>query len=177
MSYSKPCKTKPCGCADTGLTTPNPCVHDSPECPFPNPCAESFSDCCAIHDGPTIVDTGIMQGDSLCNILQIMSLWATNPTCMQQGGTCRSPLALAPSTITPASIKVGWTCPIVPLNFQVEYKLTTVLSWTVNPMVSGTTLTDTIGGLTPNTYYHIRVSALCGTSSCYSVTLIVQTKP
>lgn len=177
MSHTKQCKSKPCGCADTGLTTPTPCIHDSPDCPFPNPCAETFSDCCVIHNGPTIVDSGIMNGDSLCNVMQILTLLATNPTCMQDGGTCRSPLALTPGTVTPVSIPVTWTCPIVPTNFQVEYKLTTSLTWLVNPMVAGTVLTDIVGGLLPNNYYHIRVSALCGASSCYSVTIIVQTKP
>jgi hypothetical protein len=121
------------------------------------------------------VDSGITEGMKVCDALQILTLLATNPTCMQPGGTCRSPLALTPVTVTPVSVKVSWNCPIVPTNFQVEYKLTTSLTWLVNPMVAGTVTTDTIGGLTSNNYYHIRVSALCGATTCYSVTIIVKT--
>jgi hypothetical protein len=72
------CKTKKCGCLDTGLTTPTPCVHDTIECPNPDPCSETFSDCCVVHDGDGIADLNIQTGDRLCDILQKISLAISN---------------------------------------------------------------------------------------------------
>lgn len=68
------CKTKKCGCLDTGLTTQPPCAHDTPECPNPDPCSETFSDCCIIHDGDGIADLNIQTGDRVCDIWQKIAL-------------------------------------------------------------------------------------------------------
>jgi hypothetical protein len=72
------CKTKKCGCIDTGLVTQPPCIHDTPECPNPDPCSETFSDCCVVHDGDGIADLNIQTGDRLCDILQKISLAISN---------------------------------------------------------------------------------------------------
>jgi len=46
------CKAKkPCGCEDTGLTTPSPCIHDTPECPDPPQCCEIFDSACIQYNG------------------------------------------------------------------------------------------------------------------------------
>lgn len=70
----KSCKTKKCGCIDTGLTTPTPCAHDTLECPTPDPCAETFSDCCVIHNGDGIAELNIQTGDRVCDIWQKIAL-------------------------------------------------------------------------------------------------------
>lgn len=177
MSHiNSPCKTKRCGCEDKGLHTPTPCIHDTFECPNPDPCGETFSACCIIFNRDTIVDTGIMAGDSLCNIVQLMSLWLTNPACVNPNSLCKSVLGLSSITISPTTIKVGWSPNGTPINYQVEYKLASAVTWTLNPLLPNTQFTDTVGGLTPNTDYHIRVNSMCG-SSCYSVTILVKTKP
>lgn len=77
------CKTKKCGCLDVGLTTPSPCPHDQYECPNPEPCAETFSDCCIIHDGDGIADLNIQTGDRVCDIWQKIALAIT---AIQGGG-------------------------------------------------------------------------------------------
>ncbi len=68
------CKKKTCGCLDTGLTTPTPCAHDTLECPVLDPCSETFSDCCVVHDGDGIAEFNIQTGDRLCDILQKIAL-------------------------------------------------------------------------------------------------------
>lgn len=171
------CKTKKCGCEDKGLNTPTPCIHDTFECPNPDPCPETFSADCVIYTKDTIVDTGILNGSSLSNNLQIISLWLTNPLCMDPNAACKSVPYLYSTTITPTTIKVGWTPNGVPVNYQVEYKLATSPTWTLNPLIPNTQFTDTIGGLTPDTNYHIRVNSLCSGINCYSVTILVKTKP
>lgn len=70
----KSCKTKKCGCIDTGLTTPTPCAHDTIECPVPDPCAETFSDCCVVHNGDGIAELNIQTGDRICDIWQKIAL-------------------------------------------------------------------------------------------------------
>lgn len=77
------CKTKKCGCLDTGLTTQPPCEHDTPVCPNPDPCPETFSDCCVVHDGDGIADLNIQTGDRVCDIWQKIALAIT---AIQGGG-------------------------------------------------------------------------------------------
>lgn len=181
MHNTSPCKTKGCGCEDVGLTTPTPCIHDTFECPNPDPCPETFSACCVIFNKDSIVDTGFNQGDSLCLILQKISLWLTNPTCMNPNATCKSPLGLYSTTVSPTTIKVVWSPNGLPTNYQVEYKKAVDLAWSILPILPNTTFTENIGGLAPNTAYHIRVKAICGippaSVTCYSVTILVTTKP
>lgn len=178
MSHNNsPCKTKKCGCEDTGLTTPTPCIHDTFECPNPDPCPETFSTNCLIYTKDTIVDTNIQNGDTMSNILQIMSLWLTNPLCMDPNATCKSITYLYSITVTTSTIKVGWTPNGTPTSYQVEYKKATDPTWITYPLLANTVFTDTIGGLLPNTAYQIRVKSICGAQSCNSVTIQLNTKP
>jgi len=173
----KDCKKKPCGCEDSGLTTPTPCVHDSLACPGADPCSETFSTDCLIYNKDSIVDIGILKGDNFTNILQIISLWLTNPVCMIPGSTCRSVLNLQSQVITNTAIKIGWvSAGTTPLSFQVEYKEQSATSWSSNPTIANNIFSDTISGLTANTTYMIRVNSICSVSqSCYSVTILVKT--
>jgi hypothetical protein len=175
------CKKKKCGCEDQGLTTPTPCIHDTFNCPNPDPCPETFSSCCVIFNRDTILDTGINNGDNLCTILQKISLWITNPNCANPNSTCQSPLGFYSSMVSPTTIKLNWSPVGAPGSYQVEYKKTTDMTWLQNPAVANTVFTDTIGGLTPNTAYMIRVKAVCDANDpptqCYSVTILVTTKP
>ena len=173
---SDTCKSKKCGCEDKGLTTPTPCIHDTFECPNPDPCSETFSSCCVIYDKDTIVDTGINKGASMCDIIQILSLWATNPLCMDPNAVCKSVLSLFSTIISPTTITVGWAPNGVPASYQLEYKKAVDVSWLANPVLANTVFTDTIGGLLPNTAYHIRIKSTC-TTNCYSVTILTTTKP
>ncbi len=171
------CKKKACGCTDTGLVTATPCEHDTPDCPNPDPCSETFSSSCVIYNKDTIVSTGINKGDNMSNILQIVSLWLTNPLCITPGATCKSVIGVQSSVITSTAVKLIWSLNgVTPTNSQVEYKLASAGSWSLNTLLAGSTLTDTIVGLTPNSEYHFRVNAICpGPSSCYSVTISVTT--
>lgn len=170
------CKKKACGCEE-GLTTPVPCIHDSLTCVGADPCAETFSTDCLIYSKDTIVDIGILKGDNLTNILQIISLLITNPVCMIPGALCKSVLNLQSQLVTSTAIKVGWiSAGTTPLSFQVEYKQDTSSTWLLNPPLANNIFTDTISGLLPNTSYHIRVNSICSVSqSCYSVTILVKT--
>lgn len=175
MHTNDKCKIKKCGCTDTGLTTPTPCEHDTVSCPDPDPCPETFSDECVVHTGDEIVELGILQGDRLDDILQLLALWYTNPSCVQPGVGCSSPLGLHSIGITTTTIKLGWNPTTTALGYEVEYREVTNLSWTVNPQVL--TTVDTIGGLLPATSYYIRVKPVCLLPSlCYSVTIRVTTK-
>ena len=169
------CKTKACGCLDTGLTTPTPCEHDTVLCPDPDPCPETFSDDCVIHTGDEIVELGILPGDRLSSILQLITLWYTNPGCVQPGADCSSPLGVHSIAISPTTIKVGWSPTSTALGYEVEYREISAMSWTINPQV--TTTVDTIAGLLPATSYYIRIKPVCALPSmCYSVTIRVTTK-
>lgn len=171
------CKTKKCGCADVGLTTPTPCVHDTFSCPNPDPCPETFSACCTIYNRDTIVDIDLKNGDNLCKAMQLITLWLTNPLCIQPNATCKSVVNFFSTTITSSTIGLGWVANGTPDTYQIEYKEAAAVSWTLNTSVSNTTFADAIGGLTANTAYHIRLKSTCNATICYSVTIEVKTKP
>ena len=173
------CKTKKCGCEDKGLTTPTPCEHDTIDCPTPEPCPETFSDCCVIHNGDSIVDLNILEGDRICDILQKLTLYITNPTCADPNGACPSVIGLKSLEITTTTIKVGWYPTPNATTYQVEYRNVNSLVWLVNPaVVQSLNPVDTIGLLTPGDSYYIRVRTICGVgpSDCRSVTILVKTK-
>ena len=173
------CKTKKCGCLDTGLTTPSPCSCDKFLCPNPEPCPETFGDCCIIHTGPSIEELGISTGESLCKILEIMALMATSPQCVGADKACQSPQSLNIILISPTTIKIGWVGMGTPVQFVVQYKEVSALAWFSNVPVASNLSQDTIGGLLPNTEYLIKVQAYCDqnlTTSCASITTKVKTK-
>lgn len=175
------CKTKPCGCEDKGLTTPTPCAHDTPECPSPQPCAEVFSACCSVYDQDSIVDVGINKGDTLCTVIQKLALFMVNPTCALPTATCKAVIGVQSVNVSSTTIGVVWALNgPAPSFFQVEYKAATSLTWLANPQLANTALSDVIGGLTPDTYYHIRVRSVCQPQNgpvqvCYSLTILVKT--
>lgn len=170
------CTKKPCGCEDAPLTTGSPCAQDTPECPNPNPCAETFSSDCIIFTGDSILDTGFNYGDNLTVLMQKLSIWLTNPNCINPAFSCKSPVNFRTTNITTTTIKLAWDAVASATLYIVEYKLSTSNTWTLNaPLTPVANPTDTIGGLTSNTTYDIRVSATCPSGTCYSVTIQVKT--
>ena len=90
---------------------------------------------------------------------------------------CSAVLGLHTTVITPTTITLAWLANTSATAYQVEYKLASATSWTLNTSILPTTYpTDMIGNLLPDTDYHIRVSNICAGGACYSVTLIVRTK-
>lgn len=169
------CKKTKCGCEDQALTTNTPC-GSGPDCQDSDPCTETTDACCTIYNRDTIVDTDINKGDNLCEILQIMSLWVTNPTCVTPGSTCKSVIGLRSTAITTTAVQLVWSLnDFTPSNIQVEYKLASSPTWTLGPSLAGNILTYTVAGLTANTDYHFRVNSINSPCNCYSVTILVKT--
>jgi len=264
MSNCKQHNGIPCGCGDTGLTTPPPCGTGTNECPTPDLCPETFCAGCVVYCGDSIVDVGINQGDRMDVIMQRLALFLTNPGCITPvftgaitvltittagsgytpsvvtlnvpllGGTgsgaiadvttngsgqitlievtnpgsgylendvlipdqalvgipslaaaltvsikpCRSILGLHSTSITSSTIKLAWLANDTAVSYQVEYKLATATSWLLNPAVApNANPVDTIGGLLANTDYYVRVNNICQGGACYSVTILIKTKP
>jgi len=174
---SKDCKTKlPCGCDDHALGTPPPCETGTVTCPNPDPCAETFSAACVVYTGDSIVDLGINRGDRLDSILQRIGLWLTNPGCITPGSSCLAVLDLHSTLIGSSSVVLAWSAVSTAINYTVEYKQASALSWILNPTLGPVAFpVDTIAGLLSNTEYDIRVNAGCAMGSCYSLTIRVKT--
>ena len=156
--------TKTCGCTDTPYTTPiaSTCVTACPP-----KCAEYYDAACTlIKDG--IVDIGINAGDSMEAIVQRIVIYLTNQACLDT-----TSIPVKTNVITPLTIDLVWGAVAGATAYQVEYKTSTAVSWTLLP--SQTTTFVTIGGLTAATEYYIRVNTTTDEGTCYSVTISAST--
>jgi Fibronectin type III domain len=172
-----------CGCNDTVLHLPPNC--NPPACPNPEPCPETFSDCCIIHNGdsftwlldePTTVAPPffILQGERLCDTWQRFLAYYN---CGEDPATV--PYGLKSTSITASTITVAWTpvtAPVVSYIVKIAPVATEIftVAGTVTPSTSPSL---TITGLTANTSYYVKVIANNPPDKrCESVSLILTTK-
>ena len=157
-----------CGCEDKGLTTGPSCAQGTPLCPNPEPCAETFSDCCIIHNGDTIVSGPndpvqlfpIIQGERVCDIFQKMVLWLNDPDNVI--GACPSIIGIKSMSVTSTTIQVGWNLSSSATGYTVGYSTDPgVAPWVDSSLLPATASSYTITGLTAATTYYIRVLPSC----------------
>lgn len=165
-------KNSGCGCGDHVLTTKS-CATG--ECAVPEKCAEVFSSECVKYMGNTIANLDINKGDPMTTVIQKIAMAIVNPNCAYPTSPCRGVTGFGDNGIGSTSIKLVWDALTGVTNYQVEYKAATSGTWLLNTAV--TTNSDIIGGLTTNTDYHVRVKTLCSSASCYSLVLLITTKP
>lgn len=170
---------KDCGCKDGPFTTvPGcPCPPDF-NCPVPQKCVESIDSACVFLNDYSIVDTGLPENATLEQIIQMFSLWFTNPGCINPASPCQSVPYFFPTQITSTSIALAWYASPTATSYQVEWKHISQALWTQLPVQ--TTPTPNVAVISPllpaNTYF-VRVNTFCTVGNCYSVTLRINTKP
>lgn len=168
-----------CGCKDGPFTTvPGcPCPPDI-NCPVPQKCVEFIDSACVYLNDYSIVDTGIFEGASMEQIIQMFSLWLTNPSCINPNSSCLAVPHVYPYQITSGSIAIAWKPSITAQSYQVEWKPSNQLSWNLLPAQSPLgPFTAVMSPLLPNTDHYVRVNTFCSAGNCYSVTLRIKTKP
>jgi hypothetical protein len=100
----------------------------------------------------------------------------TNPDCVIPGAECGSAIGFKSTTITSTTLGLFWGAVTGATGYVVEHRVPTTPTWTTLPSV--TVNTATISSLLPNTDYYVRVKTVCeSVSTCYSVTLLLTTKP
>ncbi len=93
----------------------------------------------------------------------------TNFTTSSTTG-CGAPTSVAASAITTTGATISWAAISGATNYTVEYKKSTVTTWTVS--TATTTTSKALTGLTAATVYNVRVKTTCGTTvSAYSTTI------
>ncbi len=175
MSVIKNCGCqRVCGCGDV-LAQGSAC-SGYPSCSDPQECPEVQDGKCLIYTGDEIVNIPVPNGARFNEIVQRMIGAIVSPGCNYSDSICLA-VVFYSDYITPTTIRLKWG---VPENngaqFQVYYRKTTDTNWSLNTAVDLDVTTDTIAGLTPDTYYYIKIATLCEIV-CYSVTLKIKTKP
>ena len=88
--------------------------------------------------------------------------------------SCISSTHLYVASKTDTTITVGWDPVALAIGYIVEYKLNDPdIAWSILPQQ--TTNQAIIGQLTADSQYKVRVTSICATRSCVSVSLIVNT--
>lgn len=105
------CKDE-CSCIPTGVTTPNYCLSDTPPCPQPAPCTETFDSKCIIYTGDGNECLGIEADQTVEEIIDILAQKLEPLICL------------------------GCVTSIIPANNTTEVELTQILSWA--PVVNAT---------------------------------------
>jgi hypothetical protein len=98
------CKDE-CSCIPTGVTTPNYCLSDTPPCPEPAPCTETFDSQCVIYTGDGNDCLEIESGQTVEEIIDILAEKLEPFICL------------------------NCTSAIIPANNAVEVALNQILSW------------------------------------------------
>lgn len=161
-----------CGCGDVVLTTPPSCPV---RCTNGDPCPETFDAKCLVYMGDTIANLGITTGMRFDDVLQILAMAIVNPGCIYPSAPCQGAVGFKSTLISATTISLKWLPVSNALSYQVEYRATTSPTWIVNPAVTAPTVVDSIGGLTPNTAYYVRVKTTCLSGNCYSLVLTIKT--
>lgn len=173
------CKNKnKCGCRDKPLVTQIGCTPN-PTCEEGDPCPETFAAQCAVYTGNSIVDLGIDSGERMDIIIQRLGLMVINPGCIIPDSGCQSALGVKTTNVGSGSAVIKWQAVDVATQYQVEYKLASVSTYTLSPVVpivSGQTLySDKIAGLTAGEEYHVRVNTTCSAGNCFSLVISFKT--
>lgn len=166
-----------CGCKDGPFTTtPSNCPPDL-NCPVPQKCVELTDSACVYLNDYSIVDTGLPENASLAQIIQMFSLWLTNPNCIDPASACQATPYFYPVQVTSTSITVAWLPSPTATSYQVEWKHISQAVWTqmpvqASPIPNTAVITPLVAGET----YFVRVNTFCAVGNCYSVTLRINTK-
>ena len=67
------CAKAQCGCDDIGLTTNPPCATNTPACPNPEPCSETFDSNCVYYTGEDLDCLGIKTDDTVQEVIQTIA--------------------------------------------------------------------------------------------------------
>jgi hypothetical protein len=172
------CKKKKGNCQCGGpIRVPTVYSSNPTSCPSPNPCTSITPMECVCYTGPSIVDLGINTGDSLERVLQILVLAITNPGCIIPPTDCISVLDVdyTNDSCGANALIISWNAVSTAVSYQVEYRVVGAVSWTLAPSVVPPITQTTLGGLVPDTWYEIRVNAVCDVGNCYSLTIRVKT--
>ena len=191
------CKKTPCGC-ENAISVAPPCSVGTNACPNPEPCAETWSDCCVVHNGDTFtyisadqtvpadanaegpipvpVRTGFttFQGERWCDTWQRFIVY------YECRGDSLTPYGLKSNTITTTTINISWYAVTNATDYEIWVApVSTSVFSLAGSIVANTTPNYTITGLSPNTSYYVYVRTYDANGdiySCASVSLILTTK-
>jgi hypothetical protein len=138
---------------------------------------EKIDSACVFLKDYSIVDSGFPQNASLEQMLQMISLFMSNPGCINPASPCQSVPYVYPTHVTSSSIAIAWYASPTATSYQVEYWNINQLTPTLLPFqFIPTPNVAVMVNLLANSTYFVKVNTLCAAGGCSSVTLRINTK-
>ena len=178
MATCKTCKCddKYCGCADKAIPVAPPCEQGTADCPYPEPCSETFSAQCSIYTGDDLVELGISKGDRMSDVVQRLGLWLLRAGCINPTATCQAVTDLHTTYISGSMVKLAWSPSASASTYTVQYSPDNLSWFSYTPDIAGTSSTYSIGSLTSGTDYYFRILTNCTSGGpCESLIIKVTT--
>lgn len=112
-----------------------------------------------------------LYGAASNEVIQVKNAWyavGVGTAGSGGGGTCNIPAGLASSSVTSSSATVSWGAATGAVSYNLQYKTSTVSTWTTVSSITGTSYSLT--GLAASTTYNYQVQTVCSGSatSAYS---------
>jgi hypothetical protein len=164
-------KASPCGCGDTPFTT----NYNYASYTCPETCSEYIYTECVLYNGPELTGLNVIPGMNMNQVLQAVYLYQINPGCITT--TCHSPFVSVLGK-TATSVNIGWASVAEADSYTIRYTTnpTTVpIVWTTLPVVTNSTTSLNVTGLTCGTTYYFVVQANFSTSDCDSLIITAAT--
>lgn len=171
------CKSTPCGCVETSLTSPVTTVCSNIE-----PCEEITGFECVKYMGNDIYSLGILEGDRLDVVIKKLALYLTDPICYDTTAVCQSIKDFKILDIASTTASVFWSYPPVPAavsSVKLQYDTDPTFGSPVTVSLANTYTSYSIINLTANTTYYVRFisSTVSSADCCESITLSFKTLP
>lgn len=175
MSNCKKCKQNKCGCGSSAIEMPPVYLNCPNPCESTEKCTQLYNMDCICYDGEDIIELDIKKGERMTSIMKKLISAILYPGCSDYSSVtaCKNTVNVIITNIGANSLSIEWNEVNTAVNYIVEFKLSSSLTWNTLPAVNVTNAS--IVGLTAESIYDIRVIVTCAATTCASLQYRIKT--